>query len=227
MLPSRDNKFSKNTRISPLIHENLFFLKTYYLVKEASDWSETFRDCYLSLDLHINKNSDRNTVIRFLSMCPGTGWNFSKTTITRKERPISAYHFRLLLASLGSTYAQSISSKAISKLVTLPRQLRLRCIFFRLYFGSDRVCKTKDLSFLSYSQNCFYRISELFIREKVQYHMLDDVQKHSDWIVDIFFASIGTSYSYCSIISSRPLFTAFNCTRTSGISISRIILIQL
>jgi len=131
MLPSRDNKFSKNTRISPLIHENLFFLKTYYLVKEASDWSETFRDCYLSLDLHIDKNSDRNIVIRFLSICPDTGWNFSKTTITRKERPISPYHFKLLLASLGSTYAQSISSKAISKLVPLPRKIVL--YFFKIY----------------------------------------------------------------------------------------------
>jgi len=35
---------------------------------------------------------------------------------------MGAYHFRLLLVSLGSTYAQSISSKAILKLVTFPRK---------------------------------------------------------------------------------------------------------
>jgi hypothetical protein len=44
--------------------------------------------------------------------------------ITLEIRAISPYHFGLFLVSLGSTYAQSISSKAIFKLVNLPRQLR-------------------------------------------------------------------------------------------------------
>jgi len=36
--------------------------------------------------------------------------------------PISAYPFRLFLLSLGPTYGQDITSKAIYKLVNLPRE---------------------------------------------------------------------------------------------------------
>ncbi len=69
--------------------------------------------------------SGLNTDIRFLCICLVIGWNFNKTTITRRGRPISPSPCRFLLVLLGSTYAQSISSKAIFKLVNFPRELSL------------------------------------------------------------------------------------------------------
>jgi len=47
------------------------------------------------------------------------GQKSSKTAIDLEGKPISAYPFRLFLLSLGPTYGQDITSKAISKLVTL------------------------------------------------------------------------------------------------------------
>jgi hypothetical protein len=49
------------------------------------------------------------------------GQKSSKTVIALERKPISAYPFRLFLLSLGLTYGQDITSKAISKLLTLPR----------------------------------------------------------------------------------------------------------
>ncbi len=46
----------------------------------------------------------------------------SKTVIALEGKPISAYPLRLFLLSLGPTYEQDITSKAISKLVTLLRE---------------------------------------------------------------------------------------------------------
>ncbi len=46
----------------------------------------------------------------------------SETVIALEGKPISAYPFRLFLLSPGPTYGQDITSKAISKLVNLPRE---------------------------------------------------------------------------------------------------------
>jgi hypothetical protein len=51
------------------------------------------------------------------------GQKSSKTVIALEGKPISAYPFRLFLLSLGPTHGQDITSKAISKLVNLPRSL--------------------------------------------------------------------------------------------------------
>jgi hypothetical protein len=60
----------------------------------------------------MDETSGRNFVIRV----------FPKyLAIALEEKPISAYRFRLFLLSLGPTYGQDITSKTISKLVSLPR----------------------------------------------------------------------------------------------------------
>jgi hypothetical protein len=60
----------------------------------------------------MDKTSGRDFVIRF----------FPKSLVIALEgEPISAYPFRLFLLSLDPTYGQDITSKAISKLVILPR----------------------------------------------------------------------------------------------------------
>jgi hypothetical protein len=70
----------------------------------------------------MDKISGRNFVIRFFPKYHPIGRKSSKTVIALEGKPISAYHFRLFLLSLGPTYGQDITSKAISKLVTLPRE---------------------------------------------------------------------------------------------------------
>ncbi len=50
------------------------------------------------------------------------GQKSSKTVVALDGKPNSAYPFRPFLLSLGPTYGQDITSKAFSKLVTLPRQ---------------------------------------------------------------------------------------------------------
>jgi hypothetical protein len=60
----------------------------------------------------MDKTSGRNFVIRFFPLDQKS----SKTLKALKGKPITAYPFRLFLLSLGPT------SKAISKLVNLPRQ---------------------------------------------------------------------------------------------------------
>jgi hypothetical protein len=67
----------------------------------------------------MDKTSGRNFVIRFFPKSLAIGQKSSKTVIALEEKPISAYPFIL---SLGPTYGQDITSKAISKLVTLPRE---------------------------------------------------------------------------------------------------------
>jgi hypothetical protein len=69
----------------------------------------------------MEKTSGRNFVIRFFPKYLAIGKKSSKTVIALEGKPISAYPFRLFLLSLGSNYGQDITSKAISKLVTLPR----------------------------------------------------------------------------------------------------------
>jgi hypothetical protein len=69
----------------------------------------------------MGKTSGRNFVIRFFPKFLAIGQKSSKTVIALEGKPISAYPFRLFLLSLGHTYRQNITSKAISKLVTLPR----------------------------------------------------------------------------------------------------------
>jgi hypothetical protein len=69
----------------------------------------------------MDKTSGRNFVIRFFPKSLAIDQKSSKTVIALEGKPISAYPFRLFLLSLGLTYGQDITSKAISKLVTLPR----------------------------------------------------------------------------------------------------------
>ncbi len=71
----------------------------------------------------MDKTSGRNFVIRFFPKYLAIGQKSSKMVIALEGKPISAYPFRLFLVSLGPTYGQDITSKAISKLVTLRRQL--------------------------------------------------------------------------------------------------------
>ncbi len=70
----------------------------------------------------MDKASGRNFVIRFFPKYLPIGQKSSKTVIALEGKPISPYPFRLFLLSLGPTYGQDITSKAISKLVTLPRK---------------------------------------------------------------------------------------------------------
>ncbi len=71
----------------------------------------------------MDKTSVRNFVIRFFPKYLAIGEKSSKTVIALEGKSISAYTFRLFLLSLGPTYGQDITSKAIYKLVTLPRKL--------------------------------------------------------------------------------------------------------
>jgi hypothetical protein len=71
----------------------------------------------------MDKTSGRNFVIRFFPKSLAIGQKSSKTVIAVEEKPISTYPFRLFLLSLGPTHGQDITSKAISKLVNLPRSL--------------------------------------------------------------------------------------------------------
>jgi hypothetical protein len=71
----------------------------------------------------MDKTSGRNFVIQFSRNNLPSAKKSNKTVIALEGKPISAYPFRLFLVSLGPTYGQDITSKAISKLVTLPRQL--------------------------------------------------------------------------------------------------------
>ncbi len=70
----------------------------------------------------MDKISGRNFVIRFFPKHLAIGQKSSKMVIALEGKPISAYPFRPFLLSLGSTYGLDIPSKAISKLVTLPRE---------------------------------------------------------------------------------------------------------
>ncbi len=67
----------------------------------------------------------QNFVIRFFPKSLAIGQKSSKTVIAMEAKPISTYPFRLFLLSLGPTYGQDITSKAISKLVTLPRKMNM------------------------------------------------------------------------------------------------------
>jgi hypothetical protein len=69
----------------------------------------------------MDKTSDRIFFIRFFPKSIAIAQKSSKTVIALEGKPISTYAFKLLL-SLGPTYGQDITSKAISKLVTLPRK---------------------------------------------------------------------------------------------------------
>jgi hypothetical protein len=100
-----------------------YFLQVYYLGKETSVFAETFIIYYGLRDLHMDKTSDRNFVIRFFPKYHAIGQKFNKTVIALEGKPISAYPFRLFLFSLGPTYGQDITAKAICKLVSLPRQI--------------------------------------------------------------------------------------------------------
>jgi hypothetical protein len=67
--------------------------------------------------------SGRNFVIRFFPKYLSIGQKTSKTVIALEGKLISAYPFRRFLLSLGPTYGQDITSKAIYKLVNLSREL--------------------------------------------------------------------------------------------------------
>jgi hypothetical protein len=71
----------------------------------------------------MDKTSGRNFVIRFFLKYLTIGQKSSKTVIALEGKPISAYPFRSFLLSLDPTYGQDIASKAIYKLVNLPRQI--------------------------------------------------------------------------------------------------------
>jgi hypothetical protein len=71
----------------------------------------------------MDKTSGQNFIIRCFPKSIAIGQKSSETVIALEGKPISAYSFRLFLLSLGPTYEQDITSKAISKLVTLARQL--------------------------------------------------------------------------------------------------------
>jgi hypothetical protein len=71
----------------------------------------------------MDKTSGRNFVIRFFPKSLAIGQKSNKTVIALEVERISVYLFRLFLLSLGPTYGQDITSKAISKLTTLPRKL--------------------------------------------------------------------------------------------------------
>ncbi len=73
----------------------------------------------------MDKTSDRNFVIRFFPKSLAIGQKSSKTVIALEGKPISAYPFKVFLLSLGPTYGQDITSEAIFKLVTLPRQCQV------------------------------------------------------------------------------------------------------
>ncbi len=77
-----------------------------------------------------DKTSGRNFVTQFFPKSLATGQQSSKTVIALEGKPISAYPFRLFLLSLCPTYGQDITSKAISKLVTLPRKRKTSSIRF-------------------------------------------------------------------------------------------------
>jgi len=62
----------------------------------------------------------QNFVIRFFPKSLAICQKSSKTVIALDGKPISAYPFRLFLLSPGPNHGQDITSKAISKLVTLP-----------------------------------------------------------------------------------------------------------
>jgi hypothetical protein len=102
-----------------------YFLRVYYLGKEASVFAETFSIYYGPWDLRMGKISGRNFFIRFFPKYFAIGQKSSKTVIALEGKPTSAYPFRLFLLSLGLTHGQDITSTAISKLVTLPRKSRL------------------------------------------------------------------------------------------------------
>jgi hypothetical protein len=70
----------------------------------------------------MDKTSGRNFFIRFFPKSLAIGQKSSKTVIALEGKPIRAYPFRLFLLSLGLTYGQDITSKAIYKSVTLPRK---------------------------------------------------------------------------------------------------------
>jgi hypothetical protein len=70
----------------------------------------------------MDNTSGRNFVIRFFPKYFAIGRKSSKTIIALEGKPIGPYPFRLFLLSLGPTYGQVITSKAISKLVSLPCQ---------------------------------------------------------------------------------------------------------
>jgi len=70
----------------------------------------------------MDKTSGRNFVIRFFPKSLAIDQQSSKMVIALEGKPMSAYPFRLFLLSLGPTYGQDITSKAISKLVNLPRK---------------------------------------------------------------------------------------------------------
>jgi hypothetical protein len=68
------------------------------------------------------QSSGRNFVIRFFPKSLAIGQKSTKTVIALEGKLISAYPFRLFLLSLGPTYGQEITSKAMYKLVNLPRK---------------------------------------------------------------------------------------------------------
>ncbi len=70
----------------------------------------------------MEKTSGKNFVIRFFPKPRAIDQKSSKTVIALEGKPISAYPFRVFVLSLGSTYGQDITSKAIFKLVILPRK---------------------------------------------------------------------------------------------------------
>jgi hypothetical protein len=95
MFPSRYNKLAINIQISQRDRENGVFLQIHCFTKETPVFAETFKTFAI-------------------------GQKSSKMVIALEGKPISAYHFRPFLLSLGPTYGQDITLKAIYKLVNLP-----------------------------------------------------------------------------------------------------------
>jgi hypothetical protein len=87
----------------------------------------------------MDKTSGRNFVIRFFPKSLAIGRKSSKTAIALEGKPISAYPFRLFLFSLGPTYGQDITSKAIYNLVNLPREICIKHMYKTSQIGEHRL----------------------------------------------------------------------------------------
>ncbi len=87
----------------------------------------------------MDKTSGRYFVIRFFPKYLAIGQKSSKTVIAFEGKPISAYPLRLFLLSLGLTYGQDITSKAISKLVTLPREIKTLSFRMSITITAQRI----------------------------------------------------------------------------------------
>ncbi len=91
---------------------NRVFLKTQYFEREALVVAETFRLIHGSQDLHVDQTSNWNSVIWFFGKSVIIGGKLSKVLITREERPLGPYSFRIFephrVLLIGKVSAQKL-----------------------------------------------------------------------------------------------------------------------